>query len=239
VSATNETTDHLRRGADALALGLTTEHLARLTAFVELLARWNRRIRLVGPRSERDLIDELILDGLVLARALTQLPSMDSIGETLGPRSVIDVGCGAGLPGITIAILLPSWPLVLCEPNEKKLSFLHEAKRTLSVQATIYEHPVERYLEEAHSTFDHAITRATFEPSVWWPLGRRLVGPSGVVWFMMNDPQPFAESPDWCRHYTLPNGKQRRITGKRVDPLGVTREGELSSIRPSEVTEPV
>jgi 16S rRNA (guanine527-N7)-methyltransferase len=220
VSAPNETMDHLRRGADILGLDLTHEHLIQLTAFVALLARWNQRIRLVGPHHERDIVDELILDGLVLARSLSLLSSATSIAgpATAGPQSIIDVGSGAGLPGVTLAILLPQWPLLLCEINEKKLSFLHEVKRTLAIQTTIYEHSVEHYLDESPSSFDHAVTRATFEPSAWWPLGRRLVMPSGIVWFMMNDLHQLFEHADWSRCYSLPSGKQRCIAAMRVGP---------------------
>jgi hypothetical protein len=82
---------------------------------------------------------------------------------------------------------------------------------------------VERYLEESSPAFDHAVSRATFEPSAWWPLGCRLVNPSGVVWFMVNESHPIVMQTQWRRSYSLPSGKQRRIEGKCVGLLNSDR----------------
>ena len=132
------------------------------------------------------------------------------------PEQIVDVGSGAGLPGVAIAVVLPDWPLVLCEPNEKKSAFLFEMKRSLSLECEVYPLPVERLVKDRGHTFGHAVTRATFDAAVWATMGRRLVKSSGLIWFMLNAGQKPASQGAWSWAYSLPSGKSRRIEALSV-----------------------
>ena len=104
---------------------VSRETLARLEAYAELLTRWSARINLVGRDTIADLWRRHILDSAQL-RALVSDRA----------RSMIDLGSGAGLPGLVLAILgVPSGELV--EADSRKCAFLREAVRITETGAVI------------------------------------------------------------------------------------------------------
>ena len=103
--------------ACAEALDVSRETLARLEAYVDLLRRWQRRRNLIGRGTEPDIWRRHILDCGQLA---AHLPA--------GTRRIVDLGSGAGLPGIVLAILTGA-DTVLVESDTAKAAFLAEAVR--------------------------------------------------------------------------------------------------------------
>jgi 16S rRNA (guanine527-N7)-methyltransferase len=104
---------------------VSRETLARLEAFAELLIRWSARINLVGRDTLPDLWRRHILDS---AQLHCLIPS--------SARSLIDLGSGAGLPGLVLAILgVPCVELV--EGDSRKAAFLREAARVAAAEVTI------------------------------------------------------------------------------------------------------
>ena len=87
---------------------------AKLLAYLELLAKWNRIYNLSAIRDPRRMISHHVLDSL-------------AVRPHLPPGSLADVGSGAGLPGIPLAIAEPSRPVTLIEANGKKATFLRQA----------------------------------------------------------------------------------------------------------------
>jgi 16S rRNA (guanine527-N7)-methyltransferase len=105
---------------------VSRETLARLEAFAELLVRWSARINLVGRDTIADLWRRHILDSAQLAAFVPE-----------AARSVIDLGSGAGLPGMVLALLgVPSVELV--EADSRKCAFLREAGRVTGADVLIY-----------------------------------------------------------------------------------------------------
>jgi 16S rRNA (guanine527-N7)-methyltransferase len=105
---------------------VSRETLARLEAYVELLVAWNRRINLVGPRTIGDVWRRHILDSAQLVKFIP--PKI---------RTVLDIGSGAGLPGLVLAILgLPEVHLV--EADQRKCVFLREAARITAAKVQIH-----------------------------------------------------------------------------------------------------
>jgi len=97
--------------------GVSRETMARLEAYVGLLTVWNRRINLVGANTLGDVWRRHILDS---AQLFPLLPEK--------PRVVVDIGSGAGLPGLVLAIMgVPEVHLI--ESDQRKAAFLREAKR--------------------------------------------------------------------------------------------------------------
>lgn len=204
----------LARQSAFLSRPLDLDQLGQLEAYLELLLRWNQRIRLVGPRDPDTLVDEHLVDALRLAEGLVQ--TMSATASMIDPRSaethfLVDVGSGAGLPGLVLAVVLPDLDVTLCEPSEKRCSFLHEARRLLGLRFGVFEHPVATLQERRPHAFDHAVCRATFEPEVWAPLGAGLVRDSGSVWFMLAQRRLAPDSPGMETHYSLPGGKTRTL----------------------------
>ncbi len=111
--------------------GVSRETLARLEAYVGLLRSWNRRINLVGPRTLGDVWRRHILDS---AQLLRHLPARCG--------TVLDLGSGAGLPGLVLAILgAPGMHLV--ESDARKCAFLREAARIAAAPVTIHATRIE------------------------------------------------------------------------------------------------
>jgi len=102
----------------------STERAAFLT-YMELLLTWQRVYRLVGSSDRRWIIDELILDSLLFVRFLPARAS-----------SVLDLGSGAGIPGIPLRIVRPMVRFTLLEARRRRASFLGAAIRALELENT-------------------------------------------------------------------------------------------------------
>ena len=177
--------ENLARDAQRLLCRVTQDQLDKLVEYVQLLQRWNRRIRLVGSRNIDEVAGVHVADGLALATQLQRLRQRDSSHSQ--SSSLIDVGTGAGLPGIVLAILLPELQVTLCEIAEKRAAFLHEARRALSGSFHVI-HGDAKSLGDLRS-FDHAVSRATFEPDAWLALAGSLVTTGGTIWVMLAEKQ--------------------------------------------------
>jgi len=104
---------------------VTSTKLEKLAQFVELLGAWTKKLDLVAPAAPETLIERHLADAfsawaLLSARGFFQSASLD-------------IGSGAGLPGLVFAILSEDSQFILCEPREKRVVFLQEAKRRLSL----------------------------------------------------------------------------------------------------------
>ncbi len=112
---------------------VSRETMARLEAYVALLAAWNRRINLVGANTLGDVWRRHILDS---AQLFPLLPEKT--------RIVVDLGSGAGLPGLVLAILGVA-EIHLIESDQRKAAFLREAKRvTESSNVTVHAERAEK-----------------------------------------------------------------------------------------------
>lgn len=112
--------------------GVRPEVLARLQAYVALLTAWNRRINLVGANTIGDVWRRHILDS---AQLMPLLPE--------GARIIVDIGSGAGLPGLVLAIL-GAPEIHLIESDARKAAFLREAQRVTGASVTIHAQRAER-----------------------------------------------------------------------------------------------
>jgi 16S rRNA (guanine527-N7)-methyltransferase len=108
----------LDAGLRALALPFDDAQRAQLLAYLALIVRWNAAYNLSAVRDPRDMVTKHLLDSLAVVPHLDALP-------------LADLGSGAGLPGIPIAIAQPERALVLVESNGKKARFLRECVRAL------------------------------------------------------------------------------------------------------------
>lgn len=110
---------------------VSRESLARLESYVSLLLAWQQRINLIGPST----VDQVWLRHI--GDALQLLPLMQP-----GIRSIADLGSGAGIPGLVVAIVT-GFHVHLYESNGKKTAFLREAIRHTSAPATVHQIRIE------------------------------------------------------------------------------------------------
>ena len=138
-----------------------------IVAWLSLLVTWNARMDLTAARSLPQLVDLMLADAIVLAAVLPP-----------GARTV-DVGSGAGAPGLPLAILRPDLKMTLCEPLQKRTAFLRTVLGTLRRDDVALVVGKGEALPAA--SFDVALSRATLAPPAWLALGVSLVVAGGEV----------------------------------------------------------
>jgi 16S rRNA (guanine527-N7)-methyltransferase len=112
----------LRRTAGGLGVELREVHLSRLMSYLDELCIWNRHMNLTGLRSRERMVVELLADSLVPA-------------PLIPPNArLLDVGSGAGLPGVPLKIVRPDLLVELLEPSLKRYHFLRQVIRILGMK---------------------------------------------------------------------------------------------------------
>ena len=197
--------DELQAGLRALALDAALAE--PLLAYLALLARWNRAYNLTAVREPRAMVARHLLDSLAMHGAVAPLAARNG--------TLADLGTGAGLPGIPLAIALPGLQVVLVESNGKKARFLREAVRTLGLpNVRVEEARIEAVA--APGAFDAITARALATLPRILELGGHLLAPGGRLLAMKGavpDDEIAALPPGW------------RV--ERVEPLAVPGlEGE-------------
>lgn len=98
---------------------------AQLSSYVSLLERWTKRVDLIAPASQEEIFERHILDSALAVEVLS---------ESAPWGSLLDVGSGAGLPGLVAAVLRPQSRVLLLEPRSRRCEFLKEARRVLKLE---------------------------------------------------------------------------------------------------------
>jgi 16S rRNA (guanine527-N7)-methyltransferase len=145
-------------GARALGINLTEAQLARFIRYQQELLDWNTRMNLTAISDPRSIQTRHFLDSLTALAALTD---SNRLGDVR--RRIVDVGSGAGLPGVSLAIVLPHSQITLVEATQKKCRFLdHVVGRlgleNIDVVCGRSEDAANR--SDLRETFDNAIARA-------------------------------------------------------------------------------
>lgn len=167
----------VRGGLDVSGLwptpALRREALERLGGLLDRVVVWNARIDLTAARSERELVDLYLADALVLAAHGSA--GTDFRREALAVRERwVDVGSGAGAPGVALGLLWLAPELTLVEPRQKRVAFLRHAAGAAAVERPAL-HVIEGRSDQVPSqNHDVAISRATFAPGDWLREGARL-----------------------------------------------------------------
>jgi 16S rRNA (guanine527-N7)-methyltransferase len=120
--------DHLKQAGADEAAELSPVQLRDISIYIDLLRRWSARINLTAVREPEEMVTRHFGESIFAARHL--FPHAQAATESLTPH-VIDVGSGAGFPGLPIKMWAPHVRLTLIESNYKKATFLREVVRTL------------------------------------------------------------------------------------------------------------
>jgi 16S rRNA (guanine527-N7)-methyltransferase len=116
----------LEEGLAAMAITLDGQACERLVTYCGELLRWSAKINLVARAEPREIWETHFLDSLSLLRLL---PPPDS-----APPPLLDIGTGAGFPGLALKAARPELPVILVEPRQKRVSFLRHIIRTLGLK---------------------------------------------------------------------------------------------------------
>lgn len=149
--AAGELAATLSAGLADLGLDLSADARERLLRYVTLLAKWNGVYNLTAIREPQRMVTHHLLDSLAV------LPVLDALVAGRTGVGVLDVGSGAGLPGLPIAIARPHWQVTMREPVQKKVAFVTQAIAELGAANA---HASLGRVEDLHSAAGFAIVIA-------------------------------------------------------------------------------
>ena len=176
----------LADGVRTLGIDLSAEAIARFERYLDLLEKWNAVINLTAVRERSRMVTLHLLDSLTVVPRLA------------GKTRLLDVGSGAGMPGIPLAIALPQLQVTLLEANQKKAAFLRQARLELGLDnVQVVAERVEQW--QTDERFDAVVSRAFSDLPDFVASARRLLAPDGSI-IAMKGVVPFEEisrlSPD-------------------------------------------
>ena len=160
------TADQLKRGLIALGLTLERDIQQRLLDYVALIEKWNRVYNLTAIREPEKMVSHHLLDSLAVA-------------PHLHAKRLLDVGSGAGLPGIPLALAKPDTHVTLLDSNHKKAAFLNQVVMELKLKNTeVCSERVESW--QTQNRFDVIISRAFSDMGEFVRITRHLLAPGGM-----------------------------------------------------------
>lgn len=153
------------------ALSIDEQRAAPLYEYLQLLQKWNKPFNLTAIKKAEEMIPKHLMD------------SLSVLAHLGGARRVCDVGTGAGLPGIPLAVCCPETEFVLLDSNGKKTRFLHQVRRHLNLNnVTIVEGRAEDYQPDIR--FDAVLSRAFADLMRMCQVTQHLLKKNGV-WLAM------------------------------------------------------
>ena len=187
----------------------------KLLDYLELLNKWNKVYNLTAIRDPHQMVNHHLLDSL-------------SVAKHLWPGQWLDVGCGAGLPGMVLAIALPDRHFTMLDSNSKKTSFVQQAIIELGLSnASVICARVEDW--RPPERFDGIISRAYSELGDFLRSTRHLISEQGKWAAMKGSPEQELER--------LPSGcRVERVIPLQVPGLHAARSLVIATCNKSEAT---
>jgi len=176
----------LRAGLQALDLALDEAQITALLDYVDLIQKWTRVYNLTAVRDPQDMLTHHLLDSLAVVRPLRQ--QLAALGRDESVR-VLDVGAGAGLPGVVLAICCPSMTVHCVDTVAKKAAFVQQAAVSLKLPRL---RGIHARVESLTEPYDLVCSRAfaSLADFTQWSVGA--LAPQGV-WMAMKGKHPAAE----------------------------------------------
>ena len=156
-----------------LNIALHPQQLEQFDVYQSELLQWNARMNLISEKSSREIMTRHFLDSLTALRFITRPDA-----------KIIDVGCGAGFPGLPLKIAQPGLDVFLLEANRKKVSFLKHMIRLLNLSAVHVIHDRAEHLLNTNvhkQKFDFLISRAALKLQTLLVLSEFFLTPQGQL----------------------------------------------------------
>jgi 16S rRNA (guanine527-N7)-methyltransferase len=202
----------LLRGAEQLGITLTSQVAESYLFYIKELKKWNQRINLTALTTDRDIAVKHFLDSLTIAPFLP------------GATQVLDIGTGAGFPGLPLKILSPSIEICLLESSQKKCAFLRHMVRGLKLEGVkIVQGRAEdkKMIEQYAGYFDLVLSRALADLLTSLQLALPYVKAGGrIVGMRGRQGEQERDATDWrplglqlieMRKLTLPLVEEQRV----------------------------
>jgi 16S rRNA (guanine527-N7)-methyltransferase len=189
---------------------LSEIQLQSISTYINLLLHWNSRINLTAIRDPEEIVTRHFGESLFLALHLFPDP------PTLPKICILDIGSGAGLPGLPLKIWAPNISLILVESNHKKAAFLREVIRTLTLTTVNVITARAETLIDTYPRSDVVTLRAVERFKAILPTATRLVAPTGRLALLISAAQlPDLEinslGLDWARPIPIPQSHSRML----------------------------
>ena len=121
----------LQKGLDTLGLSLTDEQQGKLLDYMDLIAKWTKVYNLTAVRDADEMLTHHLLDSLAVVAPLRR--ELAKLNLQTEPAELLDVGAGAGLPGVVIAITCPEVSVTCVDTVAKKAAFIQQVAATLKL----------------------------------------------------------------------------------------------------------
>jgi 16S rRNA (guanine527-N7)-methyltransferase len=168
----------LASGIAQMGLDVSRETQEKLLVYMALLHKWNKVYNLTAVREPSEMVTLHLLDSL-------------SVSPFIKARNLLDVGSGAGLPGIVMAIVKPDLQVTTIDTVQKKAIFMRQVKGELGLENLDVVHArVESY--QPKQKFEMIISRAFSELALFLKLTKHLLAENGA-WLAMKGQMPNAE----------------------------------------------
>ena len=185
---THPLTDKLQQGLQQAGIKLDVSVQQKLLDYIDLLGKWNRTYNLTAVRKPEQMITRHLLDSLV-------------IGPFLQGPQILDVGTGAGLPGIPLALMYPDYEFTLLDSNGKKTRFVTQAVTELGLEnVNVIQSRVDVF--QSATEFDSIITRAFSTIKDFVAQSQHLLAKDGVF-LVMKGVYPVMELEELDKKFVL------------------------------------
>lgn len=196
-SQSTESERLLRAGLEQLSISLSDIQIGQLLSFIQLIAKWNKTHNLTAIKDPAEMVSKHLIDSLSIAK---DFPSGD----------VLDVGSGAGLPGIPLAILKPQQSFTLLDASLKRVAFLQESRRKLALTNI---NPIHSRVEDFSGQKFAVITSRAFTSLVnMLQQTEHLLAPDGC-WLAMKGVYPSEEIAEVGAQYKIDSTSKVHVPG--------------------------
>jgi len=212
----------IRQLLEPFGLDLRSGQVSQIRAYLDLLLRWNQKINLTAIRNPEECVARHFGESLFLKRH----------EELRG--SLLDIGSGAGFPGLALKIPFPELAVTLLEPIAKRRAFLKEAARVCAFnQVAVRPERLEEFVRTAPASFNFATSRAVGKLERLVPLAAQCLEPGGGVflWLTRDQGAAVASIEDlvaWGEPLPIPLSRmgvilpgKRRVDTAPSNPAGV------------------
>lgn len=176
----------LRQGLQTLALALSDAQVHTLLAYVDWVAKWNKVYNLTAVRNPQEMLTHHLLDSLAVVAPLQR--QLAAVGKAAG-ATLLDVGSGAGLPGVVVAIACPQVRVSCVDTVAKKALFIQQVAAALRLPNL---QGIHARVENLTQTFDVVSSRAFASLVDFTAWSRQALAPDGI-WLAMKGKVPHDE----------------------------------------------
>ena len=197
----------LSKGLAELGLDLSEQQQAQLLSYMALIERWNKVYNLTALRQQEAMLTHHLLDCLAILPPLRL-----QVARMAGTPQILDVGSGAGLPGLVLAICQPDWHIDCVDTVAKKAAFMQQTAATLGLQNTKIHHArVEELAQKQNARYSIICSRAFSSLADFVQLTESSLQEQGV-WLAMKGRAPEVDELEALKGLAL---------AERVEPIVV------------------